>query len=105
LNDVYKKQCEYILVFLSDDYATDNKPWTGIEWKAVQEYAKDNANKIMLVKLEKFDDKKIKGLGKWAIYEDVTEDLSKFTKTLTQAKKDNLTEKLLKVIFEKISQK
>jgi CheY-like chemotaxis protein len=93
LNSFYKEQCEYILVFLSADYATSE--WTGIEWKAVEEYAKTHPEKIILFLLEKFETSKIKDL-KWAIYQDASQELDKFNgKLLSRTKKENLIKRLV----------
>ena len=103
LSSFYKEQCDYVIVFLSADYSTVDKPWTGIEWGAVKEYAKDHAEKIILVKLEDFDASNIKGLGTWSIFEDVTDNCSKFRVNLSQKEKDKLTKKLIEdVLFKKI---
>lgn len=104
LTNFYQEQCDYILVFLSADYATTNKPWTGIEWTAVKKYAKDNADKIILIQLEDFDATSIVGINKWFIYEDAHSECAKFKSDMKQNKKDELTKKLLgDVIFKKIT--
>ncbi len=75
LNTFYCECCEWIVVFLSEDYATTNE-WTGIEWKAVKEYAKNNSEKIIFVRLEKFNPSEL--LKQNTIYKDAAEMLNMF---------------------------
>lgn len=52
----YEKECEYILVCISNDYNDGGeKSWTKVEWKIIKEIYKNSPERIMLLPIEKMD--------------------------------------------------
>ena len=50
---IYKNRSEYIIVFISHDYNTENSPWTEKEWEGIKEYHKVSKHNVIFVVLEK----------------------------------------------------
>ena len=58
LQNVYGKQSDLVVVFLSDDY--DKKEWCGLEWRAIREIIKRRDDHTVM--LMRFDDAAIPGV-------------------------------------------
>lgn len=63
LGEIYRKQCECVVVFLSKDYKDKN--WTGnVEWRAIMELINTaQGNRICLLNVDGVDLNTIKGLS------------------------------------------
>lgn len=61
---IYSEKCDYIIVFLSDDYNT--KFWTGgVEWKAIREIINKKQDKICLLNADNIDINTVDGLSSY----------------------------------------
>jgi hypothetical protein len=58
LQNIYSKQSDLVVVFLSDDY--DKKEWCGLEWRAIREIIKRRDDHTVM--LMRFDDAAIPGI-------------------------------------------
>ena len=51
--ELYNKECEYIIVLVSEDYATEDNPWTQYEWVGIHDYYNKYTKKVVFVAIEK----------------------------------------------------
>lgn len=49
---IYKEDCEYVIVFVSKDYSTDNNPWTQNEWVGIKDYYEKSPHNVIFVPIE-----------------------------------------------------
>ncbi len=69
LNDIYKNQCLFTIVFISKDYAL--KRWTILEWKSAQTRAFDENKEYILP--VRFDETELPGFNKTVGYLNVAD--------------------------------
>ena len=46
---IYSNDCEYIVVCLSQDYASKKSPWTTKEWEGIKQYYSKSSKKVIFV--------------------------------------------------------
>ena len=49
---IYKDCCDYVIVFVSKDYNTNDNPWTQSEWAGIKEYYKKSPTNVIFVLIE-----------------------------------------------------